>query len=119
MPVDADSYGWYTIPVLWTIPDPAPQEDIIALLITKVNALRDAEVISKSGAVPLLQALEAALRFRGDGKKKQACEALDRFITHVRQLVKEPAVADELISLAQQAILQMGGTPKDNNTVKG
>jgi probable HAF family extracellular repeat protein len=111
MPVDAESYGWYTIPALWAIPDPSPQGDPIALLITKVKALRDGGAISKSESVLMLQALESALRFRDGGKVKQACEALDRCITHVRQLTKrnalEAAAANELADLAQKAVTHM------------
>ena len=117
MPNDAESYGWYTIPALWTIPDPSPQDDIIALLITKVKALHDGGAISKSESVLMLQALEAALRFRDDSKAKQACGALDRFVTHVMQLAKrnalEAATADELTGLAQKAIAQMTITKND------
>lgn len=116
MPVDADAYGWYTIPVLWTIPDPTPQEDIISLLIARVKSLRNGKVISKSSAVLMLQALKSALRFRDGEKAKQACDALERFATHARQLVKrnalDAALGNELIGLAQQAIRQMGEEPK-------
>lgn len=116
MPVDTATYGWYTIPVLWTIPDPAPQGDIISRLIARVQSLRDGGVIARSEAVLLLQALESALPFRDGGKAAQAGAALDRFSTHVRQLMQrnalDAAVGNELIDLAQQAIRQLGEEPK-------
>jgi len=113
MPDDTESYGWYTIPALWTIPDPSPAGDAIALLIAKVKALRDGGAIRTSESVLLLQALESALRFRDDGKAAQACASLDRFVNHVLQLAKRNALAaaaaDELAGLARQASAQLGG----------
>ncbi|MDF1553801.1 MAG: hypothetical protein P1P84_12095, partial [Deferrisomatales bacterium] len=121
MPVDTAAYGWYTIPALWTIPDPNPQEDIISFLIARVKALRDDELILNPDAVLMLQALESALRFRDAGKAKQAGDALDRFATHVRQLMKrgalDTALGNEFIGLAHEAIRQMGETPKNSGRV--
>jgi hypothetical protein len=117
MPVDADAFGWYTIPALWTIPDPNPPEDVISLLIERVKSLRDGGGISRPDAVLMLQALESALRFRDGDKAGQAGNALDRFAAHVRQVMKrdglDAAVGNELVDLAQQATRQLGEEPKD------
>ena len=59
----------------------------------------------------LVQALESALAFRDGGKAHQGCQALERFVAHVRQIVKRgglgAAAGQAWIDLAGDAISGM------------